>query len=118
MRSRIYGIVDVRVADVACEKRAAFPRHGFGEVERTTVDRLEILLASDDAKLLAVGVIGERFHDIRTRMNEVAMQLRHCLGMLEHDFRNECAGLQITASLELEDIAFGADHRSGVEALQ
>ena len=30
--------------------------------------------------------------------------------MLEHDFRHERAGLQIAAPLELEHVAFGADH--------
>jgi hypothetical protein len=38
--------------------------------------------------------------------------------MLEHDFRYEGAGLEVTAALQLEDIALGADHWSLVESLQ
>ena len=60
-----------------------------------------------------MGIVGKCFDNVRTRMDEVAMQLRHGLRMLEHDFRHECASLQVTAPLELEDIAFRADHRTG-----
>jgi hypothetical protein len=38
--------------------------------------------------------------------------------MLEHDFGDECARLQITAALELEEVAFGADDGAPVEAFQ
>ena len=118
LRSGIRRIVDVRIADVAGEERAAFFGDGLGEIEGAAVDRLEIALAPDDAELLAVRVIRQRFDDVRACMNEVAMELRHRLGMLEHDFGHECAGLQVTPALELEDIALGANHRAGVEALQ
>jgi len=39
------------------------------------------------------------------------------LRMLEHDFGHECTRLQVTAPLEFEQIAFGADHGSGFEPL-
>ena len=48
-------------------------------------------------------------------MHEIAMQLAHDLGMLEHDLGHEGAGLQIAATLELEHVALGADHRPLVE---
>jgi osmoprotectant transport system permease protein len=38
--------------------------------------------------------------------------------MLEHDLRHEGTGLQVAAPLQLEDVAFGADHRAIFEALQ
>ena len=46
------------------------------------------------------------------------MQLRDDLGMFEHDFRHEGAGLQVAAPLELEQVALGADHGALVEALE
>ncbi len=77
----------------------------------------QILFAADDAQLLAMRVIGERLDDVGARMDEVAMELRDRLRMLEHDLRHERARLQIAPPLELEDIAFGADHGTGVETL-
>jgi hypothetical protein len=38
--------------------------------------------------------------------------------MLEHDLRNEAAGLQVTAALQLEEITLRADHRPTRQALQ
>ena len=68
-------------------------------------------------QLLAVRVVGERLDDVRARMHEFAVQLRHDLGVLQHDLRDEGAGLQIAAPLELEQIAFGADHRAAFRAV-
>ena len=115
----IVGVVDVGVADVAGEQRAGLLRNRLREIERSPVDRLEVLLAADDAELLAMRVIRERLDDVRSGVNEVAVELGDRLRMLEHDLRHERAGLQIAAALELEDIAFGADDgalRRGVAA--
>ena len=51
-------------------------------------------------------------------MDEIAMQLGHDFGMLEHDLGHEGAGLQIAAALELEHVALGADDGPAVESLQ
>ena len=51
-------------------------------------------------------------------MDEVAVELRHDLRVLEHDLGHEGAGLQVPAPLELEDVALGADHGALVEPLQ
>ena len=72
VRLRIGGIVDVGVADVAGEESAGVPRHFPGDLERGTVHRLEILLAADDAQLLAVGVVGKGLHHVGARMDEFA----------------------------------------------
>ena len=93
-------------------------RDGLRDVERAAVDRLEVALAADDAQLLAMRVVGERLDDVRARVDEVAMELRHDLRMLEHDLGHERAGLQVAAPLELEDVAFGADDGALVEALR
>ena len=118
VRRRIGGVEDVRVADVAGEERAGLRRDRLGDLQRPAVDRLEIALASYHAQLLAMRVVGERLDDIRAGVHEIAMQLRHDLGMLEHDLRDERAGLQVAAALELEHVALGADHGPLVEAFQ
>ena len=61
------------------------------------------------AQLLAMRVIGERFDDVGARVHEIAVDLRHDLGMIEHRFGHERARLHIAAPLELEQVAFGAD---------
>ena len=76
------------------------------------------LLAADHPELLAMRVVRERLDDVGARVDEVAMQLAHDFGMLEHDLGHEGAGLQIAAALELEHIALGADHRSLVEPFE
>ncbi len=73
------------------------------------IHRLELVLAADDPQFLAMRVIGERFDDVRARVHEIAVDLRHDLGMIEHGFRHERARLHIAATLELEQIALGAD---------
>jgi hypothetical protein len=118
VRCRVGGVVDVGVADVAGEQRAGLLRNRLREIECSPVDRLEVLLAADYAELLAMRVIRERLDDVRSRVNEVAVELRDRLRMFEHDLRHERPGLQIAAALELEDIAFGANDGAGVEALQ
>ena len=93
VRFGVRGVVNVGVADIACEQRAALDGDGLGDVERTTVDRLEILLAADHAKFLAVRVIGKRLDHVRSGVHEVAMKLLHDFGMVEHDLGHESARL-------------------------
>jgi hypothetical protein len=117
MRFRIVRVVDAGVAQVAGEQRAGVVCDSFRDVQRLPVDPLEVVLAPDDLHLLAMRVVGERLHDIGSGMHEIAMQHLDEFRMLEHDFRDESASLQIAAPLELEQIAFGAYHGSGVQAL-
>ena len=65
-----------------------------------------------------MGVVGERFHHVGAGVHEIAMELRDDLGVLEHDFRHIGARLQVAPALELEHVAFGADHRAFVEAVE
>ena len=65
-----------------------------------------------------MSVIGEGLDHVGAGVDEVAVQLAHQIGMLEHDFGHECAGLQIAAPLELEEIALGADDRPRGESVQ
>jgi hypothetical protein len=62
-----------------------------------------------------MGVVGERLHDVGSRVDDLLVQRLHPVGMLEHDLGHEGARLQITAALELEQIAFGADHGASGE---
>jgi hypothetical protein len=50
-------------------------------------------------------------------MDEVAVQLAHHLGVLQHGFRLEGARLEIAAPLELEEVALGADDRTLAQPL-
>ena len=51
-------------------------------------------------------------------MHELAVQLRDELGMLEHHLGDERARLQVTAALQLEEVALGADHGALLEPRQ
>jgi hypothetical protein len=104
------GIVDVGVADVAREQRAGLGSDLFRDRKRALVERFELVLATDDPQLLAVRVVGERLDDVGPGVDEIAMDLRDDLRMVEHGFRHERAGLHVTAPLELEQVALGADH--------
>ena len=107
----------VRVRDVPCQERARFRGHLLRDGERLPVERLELAFPADDAQLLAVRVVGQRLDDLRAGVDEVAVELRDDLRMLEHGLGDECARLQVPTPLELEDVALGTDHRATVEAL-
>src|SRR5437660_841787 len=77
-----------------------------------------IVFAADDPKLLPVRVVGERLDDVRACVDEIAVELGDDLRVLEHDFGDEGARLQIPTPLELEYVALGADDRALVETLQ
>ena len=51
-------------------------------------------------------------------MNEVTVELAHDVGVLENDLGYVRPRLQIAATLELEQLPLGADHRTLGEALQ
>src|SRR5438128_12663432 len=76
------------------------------------------MLLADDAQLLAVRVVGEGLDDVRAGVHELAVQLRDHLGMLEHDLGHVGAGLQLAASLALEEIALRADDGAACEAIE
>ena len=100
------------------EHRARLIGDSLGDLPRAAIDRLEIAFAADHPEFLSMRVVGERLDDVGARMHEVAMELSHDLGMLEHDLRHESPGLEIASPLELEDVALGADHGTVLEALQ
>ena len=50
-------------------------------------------------------------------MDELTVQTADDVGVLEHDLGDERAGLQEAPALELEQVALGADHRTGGEAV-
>src|SRR6185436_2861352 len=110
------GIEDIGVADVAGEERAGFGGDRLGDRERLPVHCLELMLAADDAQFLAMRIIGEGFDDVGSRVDEIAVDLRDDLGMIEHRFRHESARLHVTAALELEQVTFGAAARTVGEA--
>jgi hypothetical protein len=66
---------------------------------------LQQVLFADQPQLLAMGVVGERLHHVGAGVHELAVKLRHLLGMVEHHLRHEAAGLQVAAPLQLEQVA-------------
>src|SRR5262249_47564087 len=96
--------VDARVADVAGEESPRLARDLLGDAERDRVDLLEIALPPADLELGSMRVVGERLHDVRAGVNELAVQRLHQIGPLEHDLWNVRARLEIPPSLELEQI--------------
>jgi len=110
--------VDAGVADVAGQQRARAPRHLAGDAERRPIDLLEILLPADDLQLRAVRVVREGLDDVGARVHEIPMQRLDEVGMLEHDLRHIRPGLEISASLELEQVTFRADDRTGLEPFE
>jgi hypothetical protein len=106
---------DVRIADVSRDQRVALGRNLLGDRERLPVELLEEVLLADQAHLFPVGVIREGRHDVRAGVDEISVQLRHDLGMVEHGLGHERARLHVATPLELEEIALGADHRASLE---
>ena len=115
MGRRIVGLVDVGVADVAGHQAAVPVGDRARDPERLPVQVLEHVLAADQPQLLAVGVVGEGLDHVAAGVDEILVQALDRLGMVEHDLGHEGAGLEIAAPLQLEQVAFGADHRSGRE---
>ena len=65
-----------------------------------------------------MGVVGEGLDDVGTRVHELPVQLGDLLGMLDHHLRYEAPGLQVSASLELKQIALRTDDRAVLQALK
>ncbi len=115
---RVIRIEHVGIADVAGEQRPRLRRDLLRDRERLPIDPLQIVLAPDDLQLLAVRVIRERLDDVRSGMDEIAMHLLDDLGMIEHRFGHEGAGLHVAAPFELEQIPLGADDRPFGQTLE
>ena len=64
-----------------------------------------------------MGVIGERLHNIGPSVHELAMELGDQLRFVQHHLRDERPGLQVTPSLELEEVTLSTDHRPGVQPI-
>jgi glyoxalase family protein len=109
--------VDVGVAHVARQERARGSRDEARDGQRVAVHALEQVLAADEPQLLPVGVVGERLDDVRPRVDELAVQARDHLGVVEHHLRHERPRLQEAPALELEEVALRAQHGSLCEAL-
>ena len=85
--------------------------------ERLPIQLLEQVLLSM-IRSLAVRVVGERFDDVRARVDEVAMEPQDALRVVEDHLRHECACLQVTTPLELEEIPLRADDRPFLQSLE
>ncbi len=112
MRCRVIGLEHVGVTDVSRDQRTGLARDPGGDLERRAVEQLDVPFAADRAELLAMAVVGERLDDVRSGGDELSMEGDDRLGSVEHDLGHERAGLDVAATLELEEVALGADHRA------
>jgi hypothetical protein len=64
-----------------------------------------------------VAVIRERHHHLGSRAQQLAVELAHSLGKVEHDLRYIGPALEIAASLELEEVPLGAQYHVMIEAV-
>jgi hypothetical protein len=62
-------------------------------------------------------VVRERLHNVGPGVDELTVQLGDQERLLEDDLRHEGARLQVPASLELEQVPLGADHRPGSQPI-
>jgi hypothetical protein len=60
-------------------------------------------------ELFAVGVVGERLDHVRAGVDELAVELRDLLGVVEHDLRHKRPGLEVAPALQFEQVTLGAD---------
>ena len=90
------------------------PRNG----ERLPVEQGHVGLPADYFHLGAVRVVGQRLDDIRSGIHELAMQRLDGSRLLEDHLGHVGSGLQVAAALELEHIAFRADHRALCQSLE
>jgi hypothetical protein len=63
-------------------------------------------------------VVGERDHHLGARAQELPVELADGVGIVEHHLRDEGATLEISAALELEEIALGTQDDVTLEALE
>jgi hypothetical protein len=102
-------VVDPGVADIARHQGIPFGGDIFGQPDRLAVERFQVAFTANRLELLAVAIVGQSNHHFCTGAQELA-QLPERIGIIQHDFGDERAGLDIAAPLELEDVAFGAEH--------
>ena len=103
------GVVDPRVADVPGDE-GVVTGDLLRQPHRVAVERLEIGLAPDHPQLLAMPVVRERHHHVRSRAQKFAVELTDGVGEVEHDLGDVGAALQIATALQLEQVALGSEH--------
>jgi hypothetical protein len=76
------------------------------------------VLLPDESQFLPVRVVGKCLDDIRAGVDELTVELSDEVRMLQHDLRSIGPGLEVPASLELEEVPLGADDRTSFEPVQ
>jgi hypothetical protein len=51
-------------------------------------------------------------------MDKILVQAGHGIRVLDHDFRDEGAGLEVASAFKLEEITLRADDRTGAEPFE
>ena len=110
-------VVAPGVADVAGDERPALGCDLVRDADGLPVHQLEVVAAADVAQLLAVGVVGQRHHDVGAGPQELAVQLPQRVRRIEDHLGHVRAGLDVAAAFELEDVALAADDHAVGEPL-
>ena len=110
IRRRVVGVVHVGIAGPASEQRAGMAVDDpAGDGDGIAVELLQQVFPADKAQSLAVAVIGEGEHHIRTAAHQLLVQLLDDLRMVDHDFRHIAAGRKVAAPFHLEEVAAAVD---------
>ena len=105
-------IVHPCVGDVAGYKGIPFCGHFFGKPNRAAVQFFCFAVSSNCLHFISVRIIGESDHYFCSRPQEFLVQLRYCIGVVQHDLRHVRTGLHITSPLEFKEVPLSSEHNS------
>ena len=83
-----------------------------------TVDLVDLARQPHGRELVVARVEGHRLQDLRAGTQELAVQLRERVGMLDDDLGRERPRLNVPTLLELEQVSAVAQHRAFREPFQ
>jgi hypothetical protein len=109
VRGRILRQVRPREREVAGDERAAFRGNLTRDPDGVAVDVVDLAGEPDGRELVVARVEGHRLEHLGAGAQELAVELRERLGMLDHDLGRERAGLDVAPLLELEQVAAVAE---------
>jgi hypothetical protein len=111
-------VVGPREREVARDQRIAFRRDLARDPDRVPVDLVDRALHPHGRELVVAGVEGHGLEHLGTGAEELTMELRESVRMLDDHFRREGTRLDVATLLELQQVAAVAQDRSFGETLQ
>ena len=98
--------------EVARHERVALGGDLASDAHRRAVDVVDAIGEAHGRELVVAGVEGHGLQHLGARHQELAVQLRQGLRMLDHHLRRERTRLHVAALLQLEQVAAVAQHRT------